>query len=137
MKKFLEFMKLGELVLDDGMMMALSSSCLNPLYLSFAGAYAGRRNRQELKAGKACSVPSTARQFSPIAMTDLARRLHTCGGVHWFHKRGFDFDGSRCVAVVAPRGCRHKDVSVDVRQGRLSSVHQPLFTSVRQALHLT
>jgi hypothetical protein len=37
-------MKLGELVFDDGMMMTLSSSCLNPLYLSIAGAYAGRRN---------------------------------------------------------------------------------------------
>ena len=43
-KEFLEFMKLGELVFDDGMMMNWSSSCLNPLYLSIAGAYAGRRN---------------------------------------------------------------------------------------------
>jgi hypothetical protein len=44
MKKFLEFMKLGKMVIDDGMMMNWSSSCLNPLYLSIAGAYAGRRN---------------------------------------------------------------------------------------------
>lgn len=30
----LECMKLGEILSDDGMMMSLGSSCLNPLYLS-------------------------------------------------------------------------------------------------------
>ena len=70
-------------------------------------------------------------------MTDLARRLHTCGGVHWLHKREFDFDGSRCVAAVAPKGCSLKDVFVDVRQRGLSSIHQPQFTSKRRALRLT
>lgn len=65
-------------------------------------------------------------------MTDLARRLHTCGDVYWLHEHGFDFDGSRCVAAVAPRGCSHKDVFVDVRQRGLSSIHQPQFTSIRR-----
>jgi hypothetical protein len=43
-EEVLGVVKLRELVIDDGIMMSLSSSCLNSLYLCTMGAYAERRN---------------------------------------------------------------------------------------------
>ena len=43
-EEVLGVMKLRELVIGDGVMMSLSSSCLNSLYFCTVGAHAERRN---------------------------------------------------------------------------------------------
>jgi hypothetical protein len=93
----LRLMRLRELIFDDGIMISLSSSYLNPLYHCTVGAYAERRNGQDLKAGKACSLLSAGHQLSHIAVSDQAYGYIACEDSHWPCKDGFDFDGSRIL----------------------------------------